>query len=151
MQFHCAISRKSMRYDDQTWNKRLRKPLQPLHGVTTSSDAAMWPLQLSLIQKNTTLLEAAWTSRTAELAAVPVSPTVGVGGGPVSLCVMLTSTISILCNSTGRPSARERAGVPPHLGFHLDPVVGNHVTRKLSKPWYNWNSFRWREILRKVG
>lgn len=27
----------------------------------------------------------------------------------------------------------------------------NHVTRKLSWPWYNWNSFRWCKILQKGG
>lgn len=42
---------------------------------------------------------------------------------------------AFLCNSSGRPSARERSGVsPPHRGFHLDPAVGKNQCGEKTLP-----------------
>lgn len=80
----------------------------PLHGITTRSDAAMWPLRLSLIQKkNTTLLEAAWTSRTAALDS---------GGGGRTCLTMRDAHFHYQpsCATLAADLQREKGPVFPH-------------------------------------
>lgn len=121
----------------------------PLHGITTRSDAAMWPLRLSLIQKKTT--QPSWRLR--EPLAQRCS-TVGVGGGPVSLCVMLTSTTSLpvqLYRQTFSARKVRCFPTPPRISFRSGGGEKPMWRENSPNPWYNWNSFRWCEILRKGG
>ena len=116
----------------------------------------LWPLQLSLIQKNTTLLEAAWTSHTAALAAVPPPPSPGRCGWGEDLSHYAWCSLPLSASCATLPADLQRnkkvrcSPTPTRISFRSGGGK-NHVTRKLSWPWYNWNSFRWCKILQKGG
>lgn len=102
----------------------------PLHGITTRSDAAMWPLRLSLIQKK---------QHNPPGGCVNLSHSGarrwGWGEDLSHYAWCSLPLPAFLCNSTGRPSARERSGVsPPHRGFHLDPAVGKNQCGEKTLP-----------------
>lgn len=80
--------------------------------------------------------------------------TVGVGGGPVSLCVMLTSTTSLpvqLYRQTFSARKVRCFPTPPRISFRSGGGEKPMWRENSPNPWYNWNSFRWCEILRKGG
>lgn len=80
--------------------------------------------------------------------------TVGVGGGPVSLCVMLTSTTSLpvqLYRQTFSARKVRCFPTPPRISFRSGGGEKPMWRENSPNPWYNWNSFRWCEILRKCG
>lgn len=80
--------------------------------------------------------------------------TVGVGGGPVSLCVMLTSTTSLLVQLYRQTFSARKVRcfpTPPRISFRSGGGEKPMWRENSPNPWYNWNSFRWCEILRKGG